>query len=504
MLSACVLTVLATAVLIYWKSSPTSSLPLPPSPPAHWFFGHVLTPRAWHLFTEYTATYGPIFIIRRGPYLGPFTRYTVIIGRHRAAIEIMERNGAKLADRPRSVAGGEVLSGGMRILLMSPSGPDAKKFWQALHANLQPKMATRYEPIVTTNAVTLLLDILNDPAEHNVHARRYAASTIMTVTYAHPSPAPLGSPTIEKVGRGLARLNSTTRIGAYWIDLIPALRYIPWGTGVRELKEWRREEAALFQGLFDGVKEDMANGREQECFARYLIERQAEFGLSDEESAYLAGSMFGAGSDTTAAGISFAIMAAACYPDAQARVQEELDRVVGRGRLPTFEDRKSLPQVTAFVLESYRWRPVSAPGFAHRAMEDVVWEGYRIPKGVTVMGNHWAISRDPDVYPDPETFNPGRWLDKNGQVQEDPKFYNFGFGRRVCPGLHLANRSLFLNTAMILWAFHISQDPAHPIDTYATSDGSNVHPDKFAANFVPRMNGLRAMVEAAAAEHSSS
>lgn len=70
----------------------------------------------------------------------------------------------------------------------------------------------------------------------------------------------------------------------------------------------------------------------QQSFGKYLIERQNELELSDEEMAYLAGSMFGAGSDTTASAISIAVMAAACYPEAQAKVQEELDTVIGRER----------------------------------------------------------------------------------------------------------------------------------------------------------------------------
>ena len=76
-----------------------------------------------------------------------------------------------------------------------------------------------------------------------------------------------------------------------------------------------------------------ARGEEiADCFGKYLLERQGELELSDGETAYLAGSMFGAGSDTTASGISVAVMAAACYPEAQRWVQQELDQVLGRDR----------------------------------------------------------------------------------------------------------------------------------------------------------------------------
>ena len=73
-----------------------------------------------------------------------------------------------------------------------------------------------------------------------------------------------------------------------------------------------------------------------DSFGKYLIERQAELDLSDDQLAYLAGSMFGAGSDTTAAAISVGILAAACYPEAQAKVQEELNAVFGSERRTFF------------------------------------------------------------------------------------------------------------------------------------------------------------------------
>jgi cytochrome P450 len=109
------------------------------------------------------------------------------------------------------------------------------------------------------------------------------------------------------------------------------------------------------------------------------LERREELDLSDDEAAYLAGSMFGAGTETTAATISASILAAACHPAAQRRVQEELSSVIGeRGTFcsfmlqracshvqsaaPTSTDLDMLPQLHAFVLEVLRWRPASADG----------------------------------------------------------------------------------------------------------------------------------------------
>ena len=81
------------------------------------------------------------------------------------------------------------------------------------------------------------------------------------------------------------------------------------------------------------------------CFVSYILDKQHELGLNDDEIAYLCGSIFGAGSDTSASAITLCVMAAAVYPAAQKRVQKELDEVVGRSRLPNFEDWPNLPCV---------------------------------------------------------------------------------------------------------------------------------------------------------------
>jgi len=65
--------------------------------------------------------------------------------------------------------------------------------------------------------------------------------------------------------------------------------------------------------------------------------------------------------------------------------------------------------------------------------------GYCIPKGATVIGNVWSVGRDPEVFgPNPEMFEPTKWLNKDGTLRDDLKSYPFGFGRRVCPGQHMA------------------------------------------------------------------
>ena len=119
-------------------------------------------------------------------------------------------------------------------------------------------------------------------------------------------------------------------------------------------------------------------------------------------------------------------------PDVMKKAQEELDRVVGQEQLPGFSDRGNLPYIDALVKELLRWNPPAPISIPRRVTQDDVYRGLLIPAGATVIENIWAVFRDPDIYPDPEAFNPDRFL-KDGEI--NPLIFNpedrvFGSGRR--------------------------------------------------------------------------
>ncbi|KAJ7593976.1 cytochrome P450 [Mycena floridula] len=110
----------------------------------------------------------------------------------------------------------------------------------------------------------------------------------------------------------------------------------------------------------------------------------------------------------------------------------ELDALLGRKRLPTFADQDSLPYITAIVKESLRTHPVTPLAIPHFTTSEDVYQNYRIPANAILVANLWAILHDPDTYPDPESFDPERFL-KNGQLNTDipgSESIAFGFGRR--------------------------------------------------------------------------
>ncbi|KAG7439125.1 cytochrome P450, partial [Guyanagaster necrorhizus] len=436
--------------------------------------------------------YGPVFTLRSG------SKLAVMIGRQQAAVDIMEKEGAALADRPRWTAASEMVSGGMRLLLLQ-SGERLRKFRKALHTHLQAKTAKDYEPLQMHYAANLVKNIIGNPAKHMDYAKEYAASFILSLVYGRTASAAVNDPEILAIRRSLKRIGTAVRPGAYMVDEYPFLRYLPFYRP--ELRLWHAEELSLYRNQVAGVKDNMVRAlctdTVQPCFSKYLLENKTKLRLNDDELVYIAGTMFGAGSATTASAISIVIMAAACFPQMQNWIQDELDVVVGRKRVPTFDDFADLPRVRAFVLESHRWRPVGGSGFAHRASRDIVWRNYCIPKDATVIGNHWSICQDPSVFADPEIFDPIRWLNDDGSLKHgsDALLLNFGFGRRLCPGRHVADRSLFITTALLLWAFRISENDNAPIDRRGfVGEGISITPDAFEVCFERRVEKIEELL----------
>ena len=122
------------------------------------------------------------------------------------------------------------------------------------------------------------------------------------------------------------------------------------------------------------------------------------------------GMIYEAGADTATMALEVFVLAAMLNAGFLKKAQKELDEVAGLDTLPSFEHRQMLPYINATVSEVLRWRPVCAGGIPHAAVQDDEYMGYHIPKGATVIGNHWSISLDKKPFDEPYEFRPERWI----------------------------------------------------------------------------------------------
>jgi len=178
------------------------------------------------------------------------------------------------------------------------------------------------------------------------------------------------------------------------------------------------------------------------------------------------------------------------FPEAQGRAQAEIDAVVGSDHLPGFSDRPSLPFVEAVLRETLRWHPVVPLVIHATAIEDEYQDSY-IPKGTTVVLNAWGIAHDELTYPEPFKFKPERFIMEDGTFIENDFPFAFGLGRRICPGQHVADASLWIAIASMLATFDFlkaQDDHGNEIDISPQfTPGPASQPKPFPCRIVPRM-----------------
>lgn len=307
-------------------------------------------------------------------------------------------------------------------------------------------------------------------------------------------------PLVELSDRMMTEFSQAAVPMAWAVDVIPALRCIPDsfpGAGFkRTARKWRKSIEATAHIPYRFVRRQMAagDGDYQPSYVSKLIqqlerENNGSLNQTDEHAViWTAASLYGAAADTIVITLTAFTAAMVMYPDVQRKAQEELNRVVGPNRLPTFDDRKDLPYINALVKETLRWWPIAPMGFPHTATEDLNYNGLHIPKDSTLLPAVWSFLHDPEVYPDPSSFNPDRFLPPRNEP--DPAGETFGFGRRICPGRFFADAGLYLNIARSLAVFSIGKEVGEDgveieVDVRPTP-GILMYPTAFAFRVEPR------------------
>ncbi|KAF7359170.1 Cytochrome P450 [Mycena sanguinolenta] len=480
-----------------WRLQSAASLRkiMPPGPRGLPFLGNIfqLPQFQWLRFTEWQAQY--------------------------------EKRSAIYSDRPRFIMGGEILTGGM-LMPFATYGELWKKLRRAAHEGLShDAVSSSFTSIQEREASVLVKSMVKQPSswEHNLKRKalsslqlfalfeltsRYAASTILGIMYGWPGLDSTHNELVTRINDLAQRLVQATLPGAFLVETFPVMKHLPlWmAKWKREGLEWHRKDTILFEGMLNDVKDLGHSGNLPPCFATYLIDNPRN--LTEKESAWLAGTMFSAGAETTAGSLSVFILAMTLYPSVMRTAQAELDEVVGHGRMPSFRDRDNLPYIEAIVKEVLRWRPVGPLGMPRRVMQDDRYQGYFIPKGqhverlaIVSSGKFYAFRHNNPIQYLGHTK--AHFLDLHASIQlnlritETRKYSRIttNFGRkdtwnslifitplhsvseggtfrihnfvpsflkslRICVGKDIASDSLFIAIASMLWALDFSA----PID----------------------------------------
>ncbi|CAG0879152.1 unnamed protein product [Darwinula stevensoni] len=256
---------------------------------------------------------------------------------------------------------------------------------------------------------------------------------------------------------------------------VPLFVYL-WPPALRASRLIDHNMAAIAKIFSNELKEHQkslaSSGQPKDFIDSYLTEmaQQKERGeinpnFSEFELRVIISDLFIAGSETTANTIRWCVLFLLCHPEIQEKLQAEVDNVVGPDRLPSLNDRDRLPYTQAFIMEVQRLANLVPFGVPHVATEDVEIGGYFFPKGTAFMANLYSCHMNPKFWPDPEKFDPGRFLNPDGSLRTKvPSFLPFVLGKRQCLGesLALMELILFVTIFMQKFTFRTTTGRLHP------------------------------------------
>ncbi|KAF5384919.1 hypothetical protein D9615_001120 [Tricholomella constricta] len=497
--SLLIIIVLVGILVRRWQKS-SARLPYPPGPEPSLISGNARdlpAEKPWLTYSRWAKQYGSVFHLRE------YHQHIIVVNSLKDAMALFEKRSRIYSDRPAvtmvDLMGWDFNAGLIRY------GDKWRRHRRLFQENFRKGASVNYRPLQTREIHNLLQKLLLTPDSFMLHYRTVAAAIVMATMYDHDISEINLERFVTVAEQAVSKISDAFLPGAAAVNTFPFLQHLPsWfpGTGFRAFAEGCKVYTDEMQNVpFEFVKERMASGAAISALTATLLERNNARGGSTEAEAdikAITATAFAGGADTTVSALGTFFYAMLVNSDAQRKAQEEIDTVVGTNRLPDYDDRPTLPYIEAIYREVMRWRPVTPLGISHATSEEDIYEGHYIPEGSVVMPNVWAMAHDESIYQQPDLFRPERFIDENGQVNDDDLILTFGFGRRMCPGRHMAEATVWLTIVTVLSTFDITKAKDEdgneiPVDD-DYSDGVVSHKLPFQCSITPRSAAARDLI----------
>ncbi|XP_027005625.2 steroid 21-hydroxylase isoform X1 [Tachysurus fulvidraco] len=432
------------------------SLPGPPSLP---FLGNIFELSQDHLplyLTGLARRYGNIYRLRSG------STTMVILNSSEVIREALVKKRSDFAGRPQSYIADKV-SGGGYLISLGDYSENWKSHRRLIHSALQRCVADSLHCLIEEQALYLKQVLLNYKEKPMDLSEDFTVATSNIITkLAFGKSYEKSSAHLREIHGCLKKIVSLW--GSPWIsalDSFPFLRKLPNAPFTRLMKEVAKRDE-LIRGHLDEFKQKKHSEDFEAPLLQYLNSPEGKvpkMTLTDSHIHMTTVDLLIGGTETTAAWLSWTIAFLLHRPEVQNRVHEELHSVL-KGQYPHYSDRHKLPYLCAVINEVLRLRPVAPLAVPHKAIRDSSIAGYFIPKNTIVIPNLFGAHHDPDVWPDPQSFRPERFLEGNGSCLQ--ALIPFGGGARLCLGESAAKMEMFLFTGYLLRDFQFL--PASPED----------------------------------------
>ncbi|KAI0353714.1 cytochrome P450 [Trametes cingulata] len=476
---------------------------LPPGPSSGRALRKALKHNPHELLAEWSKQYCSSVVS-----VGILWRRVIVVNAFEVADALLNKRSAAFSDRPNRVAASLCdYHHGMAFMSQGPRLKQTRGLYQqALNAHVVSLQLPYFE----RQTPSFLVSLLHRPKELHEHIHFFYTKTILDWTLGYRAQSLDDTDLLylsEKVSN-----NSTHMLAAstqLWVEMFPFFKVLPvWAVGQKTastIYQFKHELATLFVRTDEHIRHCLEKGGPSSFMSNILKKK-----LSDEEkdvAMYSSASLTAAGFHTMISITTTFFLAMMKYPEVQRKAQEEIDRIVGRHRLPTAADQASLPYTEALITEVMRWLPPVA--LSSRSLKQDEWyDDMLFPAGCTILTNIWAMTREESWFPDPHEFRPERYLipSEDGGMKLDiqkvrhVRHLVFGFGRRVCPGRFFADALLWITLSRVLATMSITSFNDDPVVLPEVLDSVVIRFREFPCNVQERYKGAGDLVRDAEAE----
>ncbi|KAF9041593.1 cytochrome P450 [Panaeolus papilionaceus] len=439
--------ILIRFVVKYALTSRKATVPYPPGPKPRFLIGNALDipfQNASKIYRQWSNDFNSSIM-----HLYALGQRIVVLNAVEDVVELFENRARIYSDRPVFPVR-DMIGWGYNLGLLNYGD-----FWRAhrkvCQQNFKVDAVHKYRPIQTRKVHEMLLALLDTPDAFVDHNKLMSIGITVKSMYSYETKT-LDDPLIKAADKSVELGNKMIAPGGSFINIFPILRYVPWTWSQRTAKGAREATEEMKKIPLDALMKSIADGTATPCLVGEFMEKkhnQSALDIEEDVVLNVANTVYGSASDTTISATTSLFYYLATNPEVQTKAHAEIDKVLGcPPRLPTHDDKASLPYIYAIYCEILRCCPPLSMAGPHRTTEDDWYKGYHIPRGTMVFSNI--------CLPDPMKFNPGRYLDADGQLN-DLKLHSYGFGRRACPSRHFASATLWFTIASLLACFNLRQ-----------------------------------------------
>ncbi|CAN1273723.1 Demethylepipodophyllotoxin synthase [Linum perenne] len=420
--------------------------------------------------------FGPIFTIRMG------VHPAVVVSNWEMAKECLTTHDRVFADRPATIAM-DLLGYQRSMVGFSPYGP----YWRKIR-----KIATL--ELLSSHRLQLLRHVREAEVNVAINNERNGVVTVemdswfgdiaLNVILKMIVGKSIGYLTAGEDGVRLKKLlKSFFELSGRFVvaDGVPYLRWMDVGGFEKEMRKTAEEMDVVIVGWLKEHKDKRDSGggvkAAEDDFMDVILNLLGDEVLDEEGSiegrdtdtinkaTCLALTL--AASDTTTVTMTWLLALLINHPDVLRKAQLEIDNNVGKQRQVQESDLHNLIYLKAIVNETLRLYPAGPLSIPHQSMEDCSVAGHMIKEGTRLIVNISKIQRDPKIWPNPDEFQPDRFLTTHKDIDvkgQNFELIPFGSGRRMCPGLNFALQVMYLTMATLLHGFDFSRATSEPVD----------------------------------------